>query len=272
MYRIPALLALAIVSSQAAATEIPLSYAVIGTGGLSDPKTGIGSGDFWWIDTTGNVSAATATTLADGFQPLPSFDKVIDVWGQGLNGGSLLLSSEFTLGTDDTLELNLLLLKSIPSYLAFDATGPGGFAVLLEEGQAPTVLANVTADGEHSYALYGHDNPSSPSYLSTADRTFAPTSPGVTVSETPGSGLALTLGAFDYGVVPAGGLCGCFLDVRSSFQPGAGTYQLLLGSFDYSGFGALAVTRVQSVPEPATLLLLSSALAGLAFTRRRRTA
>ena len=37
-------------------------------------------------------------------------------------------------------------------------------------------------------------------------------------------------------------------------------------------FGHFTVTLVESVPEPATLLLLSSALAGLELTRRKRAA
>jgi hypothetical protein len=160
----------------------------------------------------------------------------VDVLGAG-GGGSLLLSSPFDLDADATLAVSFKLLKKLFSYSNSDLTAPLGFALLLQVALPRIVLANVTAENRTYFNNSG--------FLTTvpaSETPFVPSSPGVTTTTTSGSGLDVTLNGAHYGSVPnVAGLCGCFLDVVSSYNPGAGTYQLLFGVYDFSSGGTPSV-------------------------------
>ena len=171
------------------------------------------------------------------------------------------------------------LLKVFFSYSGYDLTSPLGFALLLQDGAAPVILANVNAEGRYSLSGYAPIGPNGPD---PELAQFVPTSQGVTMTTTLGTGLDVTLNGAHYAQVPGvGGFCGCFLDVTSTYTPGAGTYQLLFGNYDFhSGgsdeypnllTGALAVTNVSKTPEPATLALMGIGLAVAAVRRRVKT-
>src|SRR4051812_25194947 len=125
-----------------------LTYTVIGTGGVSQALVGLSNSPFWWIDTTGRAPAGEV--VARGFTPFPAFVKVVDTLGAG-GGGSLLVSSPFSVQAGCTLEVTFRILKILNSYANNDTTAPLGFALLIPTSGAPIVLANVTAENRNYF-------------------------------------------------------------------------------------------------------------------------
>jgi hypothetical protein len=232
------------------AGPISLTYTVIGTGGLSPALAGVSAAPFWWVDTSGTTPASAVVSY--GFEPFPAFVKVVDALQAGGGGGSLLLSAPFAVDGGETLQVTFELLKRFVSYANSDATAPLGFALLLQNSLVQLVLANITAEARTYFNNFG--------FLTTvpaSETSFVPTSPGVTMTTANGTGRDVTLNGAHYAAVPgAAGLCGCFFDVTSACTPGAGTYQLLFGIYDFlSGGtqsipdmlrGALAITDVRT--------------------------
>jgi hypothetical protein len=217
-------------------------FTVTGTGGVSPAQAGVSTTPFLWIDTTGRTPGADAT--AYGFAPFPAFQQALDLRVGG-GAGSLLLSSPFRLRDGDVLTVNFLLISQRLTSSGWWADGspPEGFALLLKDGVAVAVLENLTAAGDRYYS-----NVLTPG-IPPADCNFTPPSPGVTSRTTEGSGLDVTLGSTHYYADGGPPMCGCFVGVSTKFMPGAGTYQLLFGLYDfledYQGFrAALAIKSV----------------------------
>jgi hypothetical protein len=236
----------------------PLTFSVTGTGSFSQPVSGLTDSPFWWIDTTGGVSGAPVNQCG--------FDIFV---GPGVTGispfmtGSFLTSTPFTLVDGETLTVAMTLLSLFPEN--FDALG---FGLLLENSTVQAVLANSRPDGITHFGDLPHPQ----------EVDFTPPGPGVTYSgQSKSISSPFTLGAFEYGQqflpdgTPSVFSCHshiCETDIVSSVTPGAGTYQLLFGS--YGQTSALAVTAVTtSVPEPGTLSLLGVPVL-LQIWRRRR--
>jgi hypothetical protein len=254
----------------ASAGPLSLNYTVFGTGGTSAPVAGVSAEKFWWIDTTGTAPPSTVESY--GFRPFEAFAEVAYP-----GGGSLLVSSAFTLTAAETLVIDYRMLSgNTPDlYNFYDGTAPVGFALLLKSGVSTAVLANLTAEGENYF-----NNVPRPD-ISPSASTFTPTSAGVSSTMTIGSGLDVTLDGIRY-ANPAhvAGPCGCYMDVTSTYTPGAGTYQILFGvnpfynTYPSQSFNnmdaALAVIGVQATPEPATIALVGLGLSmALARSRRR---
>ena len=236
----------------------PLTFSVTGTGSFSQPVSGFTDSPFWWIDTTGGVSGDPVNQLG--------FDVFV---GPGVTGippfmtGSFLMSSPFTLVDGETLSVAMSLVSLFPEN--FDALG---FGLLLENSTVQAVLANSRPDGIRHFGDLAHPQ----------EVDFTPPGPGVTYTgQSKSISSPFTLGAFEYGQqflpdgTPSAFSCHshiCETDIVSSVTPGAGTYQLLFGS--YGETSALAVTAVTtSVPEPGTLSLLGVPVL-LQIWRRRR--
>jgi hypothetical protein len=235
------------------AMSLDLNYTIYGAGGLSAPIDGVSDSGFWWIDTTGHEP--TTSLASFGFEPFPAFDYMIDTLNRG-GGGSIMVSSEFTLGANETLTVDYRMLSGFNLWQ--DSTAPTGVALLISDNAAPIVLANINADGT---AVFKNQNFNPP--VTAADSTFVPVSDGVSMTAVRGSGLDVTLNGLQY-VFPDNiiGLCGCYLDVTSSVTPGSGNYHLVFATYDYE-FGrnfynaALAVTSIETVPEPSEALLMA---------------
>src|SRR5262245_2381445 len=90
----------------ASATPLDLTYSVMGAGGRSGPQAGFSDTSFWWIDTTGGLAPSAVTSF--GFDPFPAFARTIGAF-EFSGDGSLLLSSPFSLDSQDTLEVSLSL-------------------------------------------------------------------------------------------------------------------------------------------------------------------
>jgi hypothetical protein len=116
-----------------AEADLDLNYTVYGNGGLSQPIAGLSDAPFWWVDTTGNVTAPDIATQY-GYQVAESHPSALY---PGI--GSLLLSSAFELNVSDTLSVTVdrITNEYTPGY---DST----FAVLLENGQLRDILYEQT--------------------------------------------------------------------------------------------------------------------------------
>jgi hypothetical protein len=243
-----------------------LSYTVSGVGGVSLPAEGISNKPFVWIDTSGTVSAATGIAESN-FTPFPAFE----VYAGDLTGGSLLWSSEFSLREKETLSVDFTLLRQFAFYNGSDATAPLGFALLVSDAAPPIVLANVTAEGEFHYSHVFF-----PPELEPGALTFAPASPGVTTTWRQAN-YEVTVNDVRYGTIDVTGICGCAIDVSTVVTPGAGTYRLLFGLYDFLEggnsvypdlfMGALAVSDVRTVPEPASILIFAVAFSAVLLAK-----
>jgi len=216
---------------------------VSGTGGTSPAVSGFSGSSFEWIDNTGGVDASTLSSLF-GYNVFQS--------GPGEPGsGSLLLSNPFTVGATSTLNVSFSIFTAENIGSSFNELG---FAVLLQNSQLVAILGASRPDGINHIGDFG-DFPTV---------TFQAPSGGVTTTSHThlnGSDLpVMTLGSQQYGTLVDASNCflNCLTDVTSSYTPGAGTYQILYGSFVYDGANhnaaGLAVKAV-SVPEPTPLEL-----------------
>jgi hypothetical protein len=235
------------------ASASPMSFSVMGTGGSSPALPPVSDSPFSWIDSSGGLTGAAVAPFGfDLFQ------------GPGINGipdgvtGSLLTSSAFTLGDGETLNVALTLLSTVS--MNFDALG---FAVLLEDSTVKAILANSRPDGIGHFGDLAHPK----------EVDFNGPGPDVAFKATPGTiNSTFQLGSRTYGqsgIIFSCQSIVCETSILSSITPGAGTYQLLFGTYSFGSTSALAVTDVStSVPEPATIVLLALPVAFL-FTRRR---
>lgn len=284
-----AILVAALASSVAHADSLDLTFTVSGNGGLSQAQTGVSDSQFWWADSSGTVPASTVA--ATGFVPFPAFEKFVDMLGFGA-GGSLLTSSAFTLGADQMLDVNFSILTGNTNWISPDfRVSPHGFALLIQDNGSPIVLANTTATLGDFFTIETAGPPTSPHYVSPADGHFTPVSPGVTTTATPlmplntgpnADSLDLTFGDLHFWNDPLMAAdCGCSLDVASSYTPGAGTFRLVFGIYNYWGGtavpsqwsdGVIAVkgVDVSNVPEPSSLALLPLGLIGIVVAGRYR--
>jgi len=225
----------------------PRFNTIIGVGGRSKAVSKIGKTPFWWIDTTGQTPG-TATT-GYGFEPFPAFQRLMALTGWR---GSLMLSSPFTLKSGDELRVNFMLIaqrdQRIVSWAG--AQPPEGFALLIKDGQMVAVLENLDLGGDRFF-----NNERNPILFPPDDTLlFTLPSPGVASSFVFGTNdLDVTLGTVRYVTIPGeGGPCGCFTTVSTAITPGAGTYRLLFGLYDFTEdfdffHGALAVQSVTRV-------------------------
>ena len=232
---------------------------VTGTGGSSAAVPGFSGSSFEWIDDTGGVNASTLSSVF-GYNVFDS--------GTGQPGtGSLLLSNTFTVNGSSTIDVD---------FSIFTAENPGssfnelGFAALLQNGQLVAILGASRPDGINHIGDFG-DVPS---------LTFQGPSSGVTSTLTGGTLPVMTLGSQQYGTVVNGASCAsnCLTNINSTYTPGAGTYQILYGSFVFDGpnpnAAGLAVQSV-NVPEPNSLEMAFVAMlliGGLVFVKRARLA
>lgn len=223
------------------ADPLSLSYAVMGTGGTSQPIAGFSGSSFEWANNTGTVAGSVLT--AYGFDPLQTIPGVTaDYWINNDIRGSLLLSSTFSLNGTQTLDVTTMgLTLEGQDYVQIE------FALLLENSQVAAVLTNTRPDGIDVFGDIGV----TPSYT-------APSAGVNTVSQTGTLSSIATIGGVDYGRDALPGDCGenCYTEISSSYTPNAGQYQLLFGSFTSDGSnnrpGAVIVQSV-SVPEEGTL-------------------
>lgn len=241
-----------------AASAATITFTAIGSGGQSGPVAGFSDSSFWWADTTGGVSGAALS--AYGFNPVtPSPGG--GVWGVDYGApGSYLLSSEFDLVANESLTIDLSVMTSHSS--AWDDIG---FAVLVQDSTVRAVLANTRPDGINHIGDFG----------SIPGTTLTPVSQGVASTVSTGDFLMpAVIGTGTYGQVTGPGDCfsgRCVTNITSSITPGAGTYQLIVGSFGpsgpYTGPSAVAVKAVNT-PEPGTLILIGLGIAGSGLGRR----
>src|SRR4051812_28406672 len=193
---------------------------ITGTGGTSSAVPGFSSSSFEWIDNTGNVNASTLSSIF-GYNVFQS--------GSGEPGtGSLLLSNPFAVGVGSAINLSMSLFTAENTGASFNELG---FAVLLQNSQVVAILAASRPDGINHIGDFG----------SFSSVTFQGPSSGVTTTSTThlnGSDLpVMTLGSQTYGTLedPTHCFLNCLTDINSTYTPGAGTYQILYGSFVYDG-------------------------------------
>src|SRR5262249_31884777 len=160
----------------------------------------------------------------------------------------------FTLGDGEALNVALTLLSTVS-----DNWYGLGFAVLLEDSTVTAILASSRPDGIGHFGDLPH--PTDVDFNKPrSDVAFKATSGPISSNFQLGGmfGPSGLIGSCQFLV--------CETSILSSITPGAGTYQLLFGSFELDGrsgsaVSALAVTDVsttgpKTVPQPATLLLL----------------
>jgi hypothetical protein len=220
---------------------------VSGTGGVSSPVPGFSDTSFQWIDNTGGVSSSVLSSVY-GY----------NIFQQaGLTGtGSLLLSNPFTLGATSTLDVSFSLFTAENHGLSFNELG---FAILLQNSQMVAVLGATRPDGANHVGDFGN----------FPGVTYLGPSAGVTTTynvHPNGSDVpVMTLGSQQYGTLIDLASCGqfCMTDVNSSYTPGAGTYQILYGSFvffDPNPHAAGVAVKSVKVPEPMPIELVIVAL------------
>jgi hypothetical protein len=212
---------------------------VIGTGGVSPAVTGFSSTAFEWVDNTGGVNASVLSSV---------YGYNVFATGGATGAGSLLLSNPFTVNGTSTLDVNISLFTAENVGSSFNELG---FVVLLQNSQMVAILAASRPDGINHDGDFG-DMPGT-TYLGPSAGVTTTLNTHFNLSDLP----VITLGSQQYGTLVDGSSCGdnCLTDINSMYTPGAGTYQLLYGSF-YMGTGpnpnaaAVAVKSV-TVPEPA---------------------
>jgi hypothetical protein len=249
-----------------AASSDSLTYTMTGDCGVSVPVNGVSANSFTWA--LSNTSAATvAGSTLDGF----GFDPLSGVFNgttpepyssNGRFSGSLLLSNAFTVNGSQNVTVQFADIAA----MGFD-WGNFDFAVLLQNSQVAAVMALVS---QMSPAGTEDQN-----YLGTK---FEPLTTGAQMAITMSEGYPqdFELGSTVFGGPDGNRNCDnnpCLDQITSTYAPGAGTYQLLFGSFtNGNNFpDAIAVESVQ-VPESGTLEYLALGLLAIPLIFGRKKA
>jgi hypothetical protein len=174
------------------------------------------------------------------------------------------VSTSFSLVEGESINVNMELFTNLPPSLGGNTSlsTAYGFALLLKNSVMMANLYTIRPNGlDYTYDEFGRQ-PST---------TFAAPSPGVTVATSKGGPVDVTLGGFYYGPhtppTPADCLQSCSTEITSSYTPGAGTYELLFGTFGPTSSTyreSLAVQSV-SVPEPTSDSWLTMAIGFIAI-------
>jgi len=213
-----------------------------------------------WAGTSDQSMVSGSVLTQYGFDPLSgSFrGSTPDPFSSNNNfAGSLLLSSSFTVDGTQQLVINFGELSAQKF-----SNGNFEFAILVQNNQVAAILGLVSPVS----TLTGTD---SPNHLGT---TFEPLTSGVqllTNYEHQGYPQAFQLGSNLYACTGLGDSnVPCQSDFTSTYQPTAGTYQLMFGAFGKpslsNGVTAVAVKSVK-VPEEGVWADILIGLFGLSF-------